>query len=248
MRIHSEKITTLPLAGKTYRAIVEDHPRTSGWHVKSCLYIMGQEARMVKPSDADDPWEDEHSAKKFVDSINVASLLRMELGLAFEARLLGGLAELSKTGKGKTGKGKTKEVTYWQPGELVANIGTEDIYGSPDGLTRGVWKGQVNPGISTGWLEETKVTWRSSRDNGGIENWWITMAQCKCYCRMMCLTRVRIWALHVNGRYEKGIIGDPELWCHWVDFEQRELDGLWSSLSGFVQRRAGLRLDKGKKG
>lgn len=113
----------------------------------------------------------------------------------------------------------------WQPGE----VHLDNVYGSPDGLTKGVDQNGVLADGENGIpmvLEEFKATWRSRASKPPLTNrrW---MWQLAGYCRMMGLHYARMHVLWINGNYKNY---QPEYYTYLFEFEQQELDRFWSNV------------------
>lgn len=113
----------------------------------------------------------------------------------------------------------------WQPGE----VHLDNVYGSPDGLTKGVDRNGVLADGESGIpivLEEFKATWRSRVSKPPLANrrW---MWQLSGYLEMMELRHARLHVLWINGNYKNY---RPEYCTYLFEFEQPELDRFWNNV------------------
>lgn len=164
--------------------------------------------------------------KRFGSEMTPESLLRMELGIAFENMLEQGLAE---------------KYAVIRPGELFSD---EGIAMSPDG---------INPTADAG--EEYKCTWMSCRidtDKGMVTpytdkygrpvdrylHWFL---QIKGYAKWLGTNRFLLRVLHVNGDYAQGAgKSAPQFLTHLLEFTDDELEENWTMLTNYARQEGML--------
>lgn len=122
----------------------------------------------------------------------------------------------------------------------------DGIYGSPDGvlmngLARKGMDGTILLHQEEIFIEETKLTWMSSRNSLDSPKLLPYVLQGKTYCAMAGCNVVRIRAFFVNGDYSyttKGPNPIPREW--YVRFNDRELEEWWV---GFLRHAEKMRLE-----
>lgn len=157
--------------------------------------------------------------EEYEEGVENAANARMSVGLAWEEWLMQRIPSISGT--------------HWQPGEMsVMAAGGNNLYMTPDGYTESLlWPGSGLKMFCV--LEECKATWKSTKRE--IEREWYWLNQVKGYCHALGLRKARLWVLHLNGKYEKGVIGDPVQMCHWIEWDENDIDAYWRMVCGYIR-------------
>lgn len=264
MLIHSQLVTDLEEVLYEHPNFIDGHDigdtgnkhsksgRYSGWHVSGILRNIAVGQGIVDYENNSDGWEHHEEAPD--DNIDTAQLrtntivvrnkfqlrLNMLMGFQWEEYMVKRVSSVSGT--------------IWRPGQytipvLAGKAKEHLVWASPDGYTNEVeWlkgvkiieNGQSitpkspNIGRVVTCGEEFKSTHKSSRQP--ISAQWMWLKQIQAYAQPDCLDVLffRIHVLHVNGRYEKSKLGDPEYWCHWVELTPMELRSMWKMVEGYV--------------
>ena len=103
-------------------------------------------------------------------------------------------------------------------------IHLDGIACSPDGIK---WE--------DGYIEEYKLTWKSSKKP--IESRWKWMTQAKAYCKVTGLNTVRFRVFYVNGDYS---YEGPEYQEAIIVFTQEEIDNNWEMLKSHAKSKGWL--------
>jgi hypothetical protein len=194
--------------------------RAEGWHVGGVLRGIAVEAGLYK--------ESKNQTVQVHDG-PIELNEKMFAGLAIEQYLVRRIPSISGT--------------VWQPGESVIE-GWEkgsgegcSVYMNPDGWSPEVrWEGVGKwRGKSVAVLEEFKCTWKSSKRE--VRDEWMWLHQCGVYSVGMGTRWNRLWVFHVNGGYEKGVVGETVLRCHWIEWEEWELERMWEMVRKWVGGR-----------
>jgi hypothetical protein len=117
--------------------------------------------------------------------------------------------------------------------EHCRTYGHHGIHASPDAMMLDEWK-----------LKEWKCTWKSQNRAGGDDDEdrdrehlsvgiWRWPTQTKAYAYLMQTLEAELWAMFVNGKYAPPVpSGDRFV----MAFEERELEGTWSSVVSYARK------------
>jgi hypothetical protein len=151
----------------------------------------------------------------------------------------------------ESGMQKTVSGSFWRPDQLnmagevgfmwedvlstalkdrlpcrMGEVELDGITCSPDGL-------EIDPDVQDDpILSEYKVVWASSK-RSPADNWkW--MAQVKGYCKVLELTKVKMYILYLNGDW-KGT--GPQYKGFLIEFTQLEIDENWSMITNHARSK-----------
>lgn len=86
-------------------------------------------------------------------------------------------------------------------------------------------------------VHEYKCTWMSSRHPIEDHRFWHWFAQLKSYCKVADTREAELYALFVNGNYERGEgKGGPEMKRWEVEFSEREIEENWMAITNALRK------------
>ncbi len=179
--------------------------RSEGVHVSNIIRSIA-----LKVGFLDKKWETGLSLTDASEITDPDSILRIMIGLAWEAFLIPTLAGVVD-----------------HPGELHL----EGIYLTHDGESCDrVYSGTRNFELI---VYEVKSTYKSARKN--IREQWMYLTQLKAYCKALGTRYSRIDILYICGDYTYPI--RPCRKVYEIEFTQQEIDANWSMIVDYAQAR-----------
>lgn len=114
-----------------------------------------------------------------------------------------------------------KQVQHFQP--HPGRFEVDRVVGRPDGMS------VDDDGIV--WVDECKFTKKSANQETNdplrSKKWGMWRRQIMAYIKLTGADQARLWALHINGTYEKAKFGQPLFLEYRFEFSEREIEDNW---------------------